>query len=169
MRNQIKYLWAAVLAVALLLAGALYFAGKPRPVPPLPFDSTNFVSTTPPDSPFNPSATWSFPASPKRACSIQGLLNQCAAVTGMRYLMPKGIAGGMVQFGNTNTLSGPQWVLSFEKELQTSDVQYWDAQTKRAKWDHLAFLRFPAQKIILVLPESGVADFERTNGIHIPR
>src|SRR5262249_48600382 len=138
------------------------------PVPPLPFDSVSFVSTAPPVSllapPTNAStlkrmefyllvtlpqkfrgtnaSTWSFPASPKMGCSIQGLLNQCAQVTGTRYLMPLGVAAGMVQFGNTTTLNGPQWVSAFEKELQTGNVQYWEAQTKRMKSEHLVLLRF---------------------------
>jgi hypothetical protein len=195
MRRRIKYLGVALLAFTLLLAGALFFAGRPGPIPPLPFDSASFVSTAPPVSLLAPptnapaweriefylrvtlpqkfhgtnASPWSFPASPRMACSIQGLLNQCAEVTGTRYLMPLSVAAGSVQFGNTNTLNGPQWVSAFEKELQTGDVEYWDAQTKRMKTEHLVLLRFPAQKTILVFPGSGVADFERTNRIHIHR
>jgi hypothetical protein len=194
MRGTFRILAVAFLIFIAALAGALLFVGKPRPVPPLPFDAKPFVSTTRPVSPFAPPAnapawkrlefylfitvpqklhgtnasTWSFPASPKTGCSIQGLLNQCAEVTEMRYLMPLSVAAGVVQFGNTNTLNGPQWVAAFEKELQTGDVQYWNAQTKTMKREHLMLMRFPEQKTILLLPESGVADFQRTNGIHLP-
>jgi hypothetical protein len=194
MGRRFKQLVTVLLVLSLALAVALFFVGKPKPVPPLPFEATNFVSTAPPVSLLAPptnapawkrmgfyllvtlpqkfrgtnASTWSFPASPRTGCSIHGLLDECAQVTGGRYLMPLGIAAGAVQFGNTNTLNGPRWVAAFENELQKGDVQYWDAPTKRMKQEHLVLLRFPEQKTILVLPESGVAEFERTNRIQIP-
>jgi len=193
-RKIIKYFIPGLLVLFVVVTGTLLFPVKPKPIPPLPFDATTFISTPPPASPFvlpanapllkrfgfyllvtipqklhgTNNSTWSFPASPKTFCSIQGLLIQCAQVTGMRYLMPLSVAAGGVQFGNTKTLNGPQWVGAFEKELQTGDVQYWDAGTRTMKREHLALLRFPEQKTILVLPEADVAEFQRTNGIHSP-
>jgi hypothetical protein len=191
MRAPFKYLALGFL----VLAGFLFFLwpSAPKPVPPLPFDDKVFISTKPPVPLFAPSAnapvyarvmyfafdkwaklrgtsasTWSFPASGKTACSVQGLLNQCSSVSDTRYLMSIGVTVSIVQFGNTNTLNGPQWVAAFEKELQTGDVQYWDTQTKRTRPEHFAILRFPAQKTAVVLPEADAADFLRTNGIHLP-
>jgi len=194
MRAAFKYPVFGILALFVALAGVLFFAmpPAPKPVPPLPFDEKVFISTTPfsvnlappKNAPFysrilffafdkwqklrgTSASTWSFPAGGKMACGVQGLLNQCASVSGTRYLMPLGVTVSSVQFGNTNTLNGPQWVAAFEKELQTGDVQYWDPQTKRTRPEHFTLLRFPAQKTVVVLPESDAADFLRTNGIHL--
>ena len=193
MRTSFKRYLLGFLVFFAALAGAVIFTSRPKPIPPLPFDASNFVSTTtnsyitppPPTASFGTRALyflydekqkifgksvpkWSFGASPKTACSIQGLLNQCANVTGNRYLMPPDIAAGVVQFGNTNTLNGPEWVAAFETELKTGNVQWWDQQNQQRRWEHLALLRFPEQKTVLVLPESSAADFLRTNGIHVP-
>ena len=73
-----------------------------------------------------------------------------------------------MQFGYTTALAGPQWVAALENELQKGDVEYSDSSAKAMRSTHLALLRFPEQKTILVLPETGVADFIRTNGIHLP-
>ena len=194
MRASLKQYVVAFLLLFVVLSGALFFMARPRVIPPLPFDPKVFISTTPPTPIIMPpqnasmlrrigfflfnitvklqgrtASSWSFPGGPKTGCSIQGLLNQCAEVTDARYLMPLGVAAGVVQFGNTNTLTGPQWVAAFEKELQTGDVQYWDAQTKRMRREHLVLLRFPEEKTTVVLPESGAADFQRTNGIQMPK
>ncbi len=88
-------------------------------------------------------------------------------VSGTRYLMPVGVAAGIVQFGNTNVLDGSHWVAAFEKALQSDDVQCWDPQTKRTGPEHLVLLRFPAQKVVVVLPAKAAAEFQRTNGIHL--
>jgi hypothetical protein len=196
MRSFFKYFILVSLAGFLGLMGLLFFLTPPapKPIPALPFDDKVFVATTPislaPPAPpatapfysraqyfvfdrlrdlWGPkSSSWTFSASPKRACGVQGLLNQCASVSGTRYLMPPGVAVGIVQFGNTNTLDGPQWVAAFEKDLQKGDAQYLDLPTKQMRPTHFALLRFPAQKTVVVLPESGAADFLRTNGIHLP-
>jgi hypothetical protein len=113
------------------------------------------------------SSSWSFPASANTACSIDGLLNQCMEVSGTQYLMPVGVSAGLVQFGNTNVLDSPHWVAAFENSLQSDGVQCWDPQTKRTGPEHLVLLRFPEQKVVVVLPAKAVAEFERTNGIHL--
>jgi hypothetical protein len=195
MRASFKHYVLGFALFIVALAGVLCFGMRPKPIPPLPFDAKVFIASTSPYAGiFTPppnasvftraryfiffdlpqkfrgknSSTWSFGASPKTGCSIQGLLNQCDSVCGTRYLMPLSVAVGIVQFGNTNTLNGPQWVAAFESALQTGDVQIFDQQTKRTHADHLALLRFPAQKTVVVLPESDAADFLRTNGIHLP-
>jgi hypothetical protein len=112
--------------------------------------------------------TWSFPATAKAGCSIQGLLNECMQVSSNRYLMPIGVAAGTVWFGHTNVLDGPRWVAAFEAALQGGEVQVWDQQTKRTHAEQLTLLRFTPQKTVVVLPQSAVADFLRTNGIQMP-
>src|ERR1700677_743280 len=101
MRGTFRYIALGLLIVFLVVAGALVFVARPRPVPPLPFATANFVSTPPPHSLMAPpanasrltrvefffvitlpqklhgkkSSKWSFAASPRTRCSIQGLLN----------------------------------------------------------------------------------------------
>ena len=193
MRLSLKQYVLGFALFLVLLAGLTVFTLRPKPIPPLPFDATVFIASksplagifTPPAnaSVFTRFKYWmifglpekfegpsvritSFAASPRTGCSIQGLLNQCDGASGTHYLMPLSVAAGVVQFGNTNVLDGPQWVAAFEKELQTGDVQIFDQQKKRTRPEHLALLRFPAQKTVVVLPESEVADFLRTNGIN---
>ena len=189
-----RFVLGAALLFALLVATVVFVsARKPAPVPPLPFSTNSFIATVPPMAglfalPKNPtlgerfrhflfglstkfskssSGTWSFGPSPVRGCSIQGLLNQCNDVTGTRYLMPLGVAAGVVQFGNTNVLDGPHWVAAFETALQSDGVQCWDEQTHRTGPEHLVLLRFPAQKVVVVLPVRAAAEFQRTNAIHL--
>ncbi|HEX4644213.1 MAG TPA: hypothetical protein VH598_01245 [Verrucomicrobiae bacterium] len=184
-----------VLAVALIFAlviGMLFFMPGRKAAPPLPFGTNLFIATAPPVAGFAPNASlgvraryylfkiyskfqrrsfkigWSFPASPVTGCSIQGLLNQCMQVSGTRYLMPVGVAAGVVQFGHTNVLDGPHWVAAFEQALQSDGVQCWDPQTKTTGPEHLVLLRFPAQKVVVVLPAKAAEEFQRTNGIHLP-
>jgi hypothetical protein len=181
--------------LAALLVGALVFTPMARrpTVPPLPFDTNAFITTTlptpnlftaPPGASLfqrfaflllkpgivfgrQSSGTWSFPTSPGTGCSIEGLLDQCMQVSGTRYLMPVGVAAGIVQFGHTNVLDGPHWVAAFENALQSNAVQCWDPQTQITAPDHLLLLRFPAQKVVVVLPAKAAVKFQRTNGIHL--
>ena len=80
--------------------------------------------------------------------------------------MPLGVAVGLVQFGNTNTLDGPQWVSSFEKEpTRRATPNIWTFKPKKCARLISRCCNFPAQKTVVVLPESEAADFLRTNGI----
>jgi len=96
-------------------------------------------------------------------CLIQGMLNQCTEVSGVRYLMPPFVAAGSVRFGNTNTLNGPQWAAAFEKALQTRTPEWWDAEQKKMRDENLVLIRFPEQRTVLVLPQEKAAEFQRTN------
>ena len=64
----------------------------------------------------NPAA-YTFPASDDRRCSVHGLLNQCAQVTGTRYLIAREVSADSIYFGHAR-LNGTQWVAAFEKALQ---------------------------------------------------
>jgi hypothetical protein len=96
-------------------------------------------------------------------CLIQGMLNQCMEVSGVRYLMPPFVAAGSVRFGSTNALNGPQWVAAFEKALQTGTPEWWDAEQKKMRDENLVLIRFPEQRTVLVLPQDKAAEFQRTN------
>jgi hypothetical protein len=188
------YILGMALVAALVLGALIFIPMARRPtVPPLPFDTNAFVATTPPTPNLftappgasllqrlsflllrpglmfgrQSSGTWSFPASPGTGCSIEGLLNQCMQVSGTRYLMPVGVAAGVVQFGHTNVLDGPHWVAAFENALQSNAVQCWDPQIQITAPEHLVLLRFPAQKVVVVLPTKAAVEFQRTNGIQI--
>ncbi len=188
----LRWLAAAVgaLALALLIAHFLIPNVKSKPPPPLPFDTNGLVATTtyeifPSHLPPHPSLkVWllfaylklsrydpsrpnptntTFPAGPIGRCSIQGLLNQCNQASGVRYLMPIGVAVGIVQFGCSNALDGSQWITAFETALQSNQPDVWDAQTKRTHRENLVLIRYPEQRTVLVLPASAALEFRRTN------
>jgi hypothetical protein len=105
-------------------------------------------------------ATFSFPASPVTPCSIHGLLNQCMEVTGTRYLIAVEIGGG-VDFGNTNTLSGAQWVAAFEHAIETSDsVMCYDYAKKQNFQDTLLLIR-ERPGLVKVVPRSKLAEYQK--------
>jgi hypothetical protein len=187
MRTPIKYSLMLVFLMALVY-GTFVYLSHPKPVPPLPFDTNRFVSTKTLAIVLQPhptllqrigysvldsweklsgsdKGTWAFPAEPLTNCTVQVLLNDCMNASGARYLMPLDVTCGIVQFGHTNTLDGPQYVSAVEDALQHTDVGWWQQATKKWRKEHLVLLRFPQQKTVVVLPESEVADFERTNGI----
>jgi hypothetical protein len=182
---------AGALMLVLLVVLFLIPDAETKPSPPLPFGTNGLVATTtyeifpshlPPHpslkdrlvfayvklwlryDPSRPNPTnWSFAASPVALCSIQGLLNQCNQASGVRYLMPIGVAVGGVQFGNSNALSGARWIASFEAALQSNTPDLWDAQTKRTHGENLVLIRYPEQRTVLVLPASEAIEFRRTN------
>ena len=44
--------------------------------------------------------------------------------------MAKDVASGIVDFGHTNTLTGPQWVSAFMNALETGKPEWWDPQRR---------------------------------------
>ncbi|MBI3417846.1 MAG: hypothetical protein HY043_21345 [Verrucomicrobia bacterium] len=107
----------------------------------------------------NPLA-WSFGASPTNQCSVHGLLNQCAEITGVRYVIAREVASGSVLFGCTNTLNGVQWVAAFTEALQTGKPGWWDTKNQIFHNENLVFVT-NSPKTILVLPAAMAADFQR--------
>jgi RNA polymerase sigma factor (sigma-70 family) len=102
----------------------------------------------------------SFPVSPVRLCSINGLLNQCMEVTGWRYLMDKDVSSGIVNFGNSEVLNGEEWVAAFENALQTNTPEWWDSKKKGFRKENLILIRYPEQKTVLVLPKGKAAKYQ---------
>jgi hypothetical protein len=167
---------------------------KPKS-PPLPFDTSGYIATTsyeifPTRLPPHPSmrdrlnvawnrlwkglghsehdaASWAMGPTPVRTEVIQGLLNQCMQTSGVRYLMPRAITAGTVQFGNSNMLNGRQWIASVEAALETNNPDWWDYQAKKWDRENLVLIRYPEQKTVLVLPTSMALEFRRTNNTGI--
>jgi hypothetical protein len=107
----------------------------------------------------NPSA-FSFPASQVQPCSITGLLNQCMWVTGTKYLVAVEI-GSTVEFGNSNTLSGAQWVVAVEHAIGSSNlVVCYDYGTKRNFQDTLLVIR-DRPGVVKVIPRTKLADYQK--------
>jgi hypothetical protein len=103
--------------------------------------------------------TFTFPPSPANRCLIQGLLNQCTEVNGVRYVIARDVAGGNVLFGHTNTLTGAQWVLAFTEALQHGQPEFYDPQTKAFRRENLVLVTNSAQTV-LVLPKAMAAEFQ---------
>lgn len=102
-----------------------------------------------------------FGPGPVRLCSISGLLNQCMQLSGWRYLIDKDVAAGTVQFGGfAKPLNGEEWLAAFENALQTNTPEWWDYKTKKFHRENLVLIRYPDQKIVLVLPPEKAVRYE---------
>jgi hypothetical protein len=107
----------------------------------------------------NPAA-WSFAASPRQPCSIQGMLNECMEVTGRRYLVAVEIAGA-VEFGHTNVMSGAQFVTAVERAIEESkDVVCHDYRARRNFQDSLLLIR-ERPGLVKIVPRSKLADYQK--------
>ncbi len=122
------------------------------------FNANDFWATSYPNGFWNPSIghplNWSFrPAQSKtHLCSISGLLNECMQVSGWQYLIDKNVAAGTVEFSISKPLNGEEWVAAFEDALQNGNPQWFDFITKKFRRENLVLIRYPDQKIVLVLP-----------------
>ncbi|HTR43659.1 MAG TPA: sigma-70 family RNA polymerase sigma factor [Pseudomonadales bacterium] len=131
-----------------------------------PFNPDDFWATNYPKPDFNAGkhgddlSNWTFPASPIQLCSISGLLNQCMNLTGWQYLIDKNVAAGNIQFGNAKPLNGEEWVAAFENALQSNKPQWYDPKTKKFRVENLVLIRYPDQKIVLVLPPEKAAQYQ---------
>jgi RNA polymerase sigma factor (sigma-70 family) len=106
-----------------------------------------------------------FPPEPVQLCSISGLLNQCMELSGWQYLIDKSVAPGSVEFGGSaQPLNGEQWLAAFENALQTKTPEWWDAKTKKFRRENLVLIRYPNQKIVLVLPPEKAAEYQYLAG-----
>jgi hypothetical protein len=107
----------------------------------------------------NPRA-YTFAASRVQPISITGLLNQCMHVTGTKYLVAVEIGGG-IEFGNTNTLNGAQWVAAVEQAIGSSNlVVCYDYGTKRNFQDTLLLIR-ERPGVVKVVPQTKLVDYQK--------
>jgi hypothetical protein len=113
----------------------------------------------------NPAA-YSFPASPVRLCSIHGLLNQCMEISGTRYLIAVEVSGA-VEFGSTNTLTGAQWVTSFERAIETSGPMIcWDYAKKQNFQDTILLIR-DEPGVVKVVPRSRLGEYQKAGLVKV--
>ena len=160
---------AIVIGVGILLAVGtttvtIHEARKPK------FNPNDFWATRYPTGPadmmqfitnsYGHPLNYTFPISPTQRCSVSGLLNQCMEVSGWHYLIDKDVSAGGVNFGCSKVLNGEEWVTAFENALQTNKPEWWDAKLKRQRQENLILIRYPNQKIILVLPKDKAAKYQ---------
>ena len=70
------------------------------------------------------------------------------------------MAGG-IEFGHTNTVSGPQWVAAFEHAIQDStNVLCYDYAAKRNFQDNLLLIR-EKPGLVKVVPRSKLAGYQK--------
>jgi hypothetical protein len=108
-------------------------------------------------------ASYSFPASPVALCSVGGLLNQCMEVSGTQYLIGVEAAGAAIEFGNTNVLTGAQWVAAFETAIEKSEpVMCYDYAKKRSFHDTLLLIR-EKPRLVKIIPRSKLSDYQKAD------
>ncbi len=99
-----------------------------------------------------------FSASPIALCSVEGLLSQCAQVTGEHYFISTDLAAASVQFGNATFLKGSAWVAAFEGALKTNGVSVYRQKERDFATIHCAIVREPG-RIVRVLPEDRLSAY----------
>jgi hypothetical protein len=91
---------------------------------------------------------------------IGGTLNECMMATDTCYFVDTDVSAGTVLFGHTEPLKAAQWVVAFESALQTGTPEWWDSKQKRFRKGNLVLIRYPKQKIVLVLPKEKAAKYQ---------
>lgn len=108
----------------------------------------------------SPRVTHSFRPSSVNHYGIGSMLDVCTEVSGITFVMPRGVASGSVQFAHTNTLAGSQWVQAFTEALQKGDPEWWDPKTKELRKENLILVTNDARRV-LVLPREMVSEHQR--------
>ncbi len=99
-----------------------------------------------------------FSASPVGPCSVEGLLSQCANVTGEHYFLSEELRAASVKFGNATALPGADWVAAFEGALKTNGVGVYRTKERNFATVFCAIVREP-QRIVRVLPADRLNDY----------
>ena len=153
-------------AVILLAAGTATIPIYVHQAHGRPFNPGDFWATSYPTPDINAGThgdnldNTTFPAGPVQLCSISGLLDQCMDLTGWQYLIDKGVSAGTVEFGHPKPLNGEEWVAAFEHALENDKPEWWDQKTKKLHRENLVLIRYPDQKIVLVLPPEKAAQYQ---------
>ena len=100
------------------------------------------------------------PVVPPGKYVVGGTLNECMMATDTRYFVDTDVSAGTVIFGHTEPLKAAQWVAAFESVLQTGTPEWWDSKQKRFRKENLVLIRYPKQKIVLVLPKEKAAKYQ---------
>ncbi len=92
-------------------------------------------------------------------CNIHGILHQFMDVTGIRFLVAKDVASGMVEFGHTNSMNGEQWVIAYTDALRNGQASWWNFQTHVLHRENL-YLVTKDTGTVLVLPYKLLPEFQ---------
>jgi len=150
--------------VILLAAGTTFIPIYVHHAKRLPFNPDDFWATKYPTPDFNAGRhgynldNTTFQGGPVQLCSISGLLAQCMDLTGWQYLIDKNVAAGSIEFGNSKPLNGQEWVAAFEHALENDKPQWFEHGKFRR--ENLVFIRYPDQKIVLVLPPEKAVQYQ---------
>ena len=74
--------------------------------------------------------------------------------------MDPDVAAGSVKFGCPKVMNGEEWVAAFENALQTNGPEWWQAGKKGSRRENLVLIRFPKDKVVLVLPKDKAAKYQ---------
>jgi hypothetical protein len=80
-------------------------------------------------------------------------------VSGWRYLIDTEVSAGSIEFGCPRSYNGQEWVTAFENALQTNRPEWWAGRQKRFRKENLVLIRFPKDKVVLVLPADKAAKY----------
>ena len=155
-----------IAAAVLLTMGTAVVVGK---INQPPFDEKDFITTTlpiteNPQNGFTPSRRPTITSLVAGKWAVQGLLNHCMEVSGIRYLLDKDLAGATLQFGYTNTPNGKDFAATVEEALQTDPPVEWRElpQAKILRRENLVLIKQPDKKTVLVVPKDKAARYQRS-------
>ena len=88
-------------------------------------------------------------------------------VSGTKYFIAIEVAGA-VEFGHTNVLNGAQWVVAFERAIETSKPMVcYDYATKRNFEDTLVLIR-EKPTIVKIVPRTKIPDYQKAGLLKTP-
>ena len=106
-----------------------------------------------------------FPLAGPFGCGLGDLLYQATQVSGWQYLADPEVTACTTGMRTAKPLTGREWVAAMERYL-TQNPHDQTSSTGPTKWiGQLTLVRFPEQRVVLVLPVAGLAEFRRTNGL----
>lgn len=150
--------WLPGPALLVVFAAVACWMLRPIQEPELPFaHDSRFVITK---LPLTGIKHYSVSPSGVTKCSIHGFLSQCTEVSGVHYVIAKEVAAGLVGFGNTNTLTAPQFVQAFTQALQTNQPEWIDLLAGVRRKENLVLVTNDT-KTVLVLPVAMARAFQR--------
>lgn len=104
-------------------------------------------------------ARYSFPASEAQPRFIIDLLTQCMEISGTRYLVAVEVRA-QIEFGNTNALSGAQWVAAVEQKLRAGQLVRCYDYAKKGKFDDSLLLICERPGVVKVVPRTKLAEYQ---------
>jgi hypothetical protein len=88
-------------------------------------------------------------------------------VSGTRYFIAVESTSASIEFGNTNTLNGMQWVVAFEHAIETSGpVLCYDYGKKDGFVDTLLLIR-ERPRVVKIVPRTKLAEYQRAGLVKV--